>query len=416
MMKKKLRLKQIDFAIVFIFILLAAISIVSISSATYTGDQVFYGKQIIWYLVGFLCMFCVLLFDYKILTQGRVLLLLYGFGILLNLLVMVPGIGEKVNGAQLWIRIGDFSIQPSELMKIFVILILAKIIAQKKGEAWQDLHTLGKILLIAGVPFIIILLQPDLGTALILLAIIASMLLAGGLDRKWLAGGFALVVLVVGAVLLLYISDSPLLHVLLADHQIERIQIFLDPASDPSGAGYQATQAKIAIGSGMLWGKGFHQGTQAQGNWIPEPHNDFIFAVIAEEFGFVGSSVLLLCYLFLLYRLIKNCPFGKQSVWCLYCQRSNRHVCFSDFPKRWYGHWLNAHYRNPVAFYQLWGYIDCNPAGRRRSGLECWHACKKRTTAIHNLLIGVSIVRLERSFIKNRKGADTIAPLIMLTD
>lgn len=305
MMKKKLRLKQIDFAIVFIFILLAAISIVSISSATYTGDQVFYGKQIIWYLVGFLCMFCVLLFDYKILTQGRVLLLLYGFGILLNLLVMVPGIGEKVNGAQLWIRIGDFSIQPSELMKIFVILILAKIIAQKKGEPWQDLHTLGKILLIAGVPFIIILLQPDLGTALILLAIIASMLLAGGLDRKWLAGGFALVVLVVGAVLLLYISDSPLLHVLLADHQIERIQIFLDPASDPSGAGYQATQAKIAIGSGMLWGKGFHQGTQAQGNWIPEPHNDFIFAVIAEEFGFVGSSVLLLCYLFLLYRLIK---------------------------------------------------------------------------------------------------------------
>jgi rod shape-determining protein RodA len=233
------------------------------------------------------------------------LLLLYGFGILLNLLVMVPGIGEKVNGAQLWIRIGDFSIQPSELMKIFVILILAKIIAQKKGEPWQDLHTLGKILLIAGVPFIIILLQPDLGTALILLAIIASMLLVGGLDRKWLAGGFALVVLVVGAVLLLYISDSPLLHVLLADHQIERIQIFLDPASDPSGAGYQATQAKIAIGSGMLWGKGFHQGTQAQGNWIPEPHNDFIFAVIAEEFGFVGSSVLLLCYLFLLYRLIK---------------------------------------------------------------------------------------------------------------
>ncbi|MGA8941877.1 MAG: rod shape-determining protein RodA [Thermoactinomyces sp.] len=305
MMKKKLRLKQIDFAIVFIFILLAAISIVSISSATYTGDQVFYGKQIIWYLVGFLCMFCVLLFDYKILTQGRVLLLLYGFGILLNLLVMVPGIGEKVNGAQLWIRIGDFSIQPSELMKIFVILILAKIIAQKKGEPWQDLHTLGKILLIAGVPFIIILLQPDLGTALILLAIIASMLLVGGLDRKWLVGGFALVVLVVGAVLLLYISDSPLLHVLLADHQIERIQIFLDPASDPSGAGYQATQAKIAIGSGMLWGKGFHQGTQAQGNWIPEPHNDFIFAVIAEEFGFVGSSVLLLCYLFLLYRLIK---------------------------------------------------------------------------------------------------------------
>lgn len=305
MMKKKLQLKQIDFAIIFIFILLAAISIVSITSATYSGDQAFYEKQIIWYIVGFLCMFCVLLFDYKILTQGRFLLILYGFGIFLNLLVMVPGIGEKVNGAQLWIRIGSFSFQPSELMKIFAILILAKIIAQKKGEPWQDLHTLGKISLIAGLPFVIILLQPDLGTALILLAIIASMLLVGGLDRTWLAGGLTVVALIVGAILLLYIFDSPLLHVLLADHQIERIQTFLDPASDPTGAGYQATQAKIAIGSGMLWGKGFQQGTQAQGNWIPEPHNDFIFAVIAEEFGFVGSIILLLCYLALLYRLIK---------------------------------------------------------------------------------------------------------------
>ncbi len=305
MMRKKLQLKQIDFTIIFIFILLAAISIVSISSATYTGDQVLYNKQIVWYIIGFLCMFCVLLFDYKILTQGRFLTILYGFGIFLNLLVMVPGIGEEINGAQLWIHIGEFSLQPSELMKIFVILILAKIIAQKKGEPWQDLHTLGKILLFAGLPFMIILLQPDLGTALILLAIVASMLMVGGLDLKWLAGGLVMIAIIVGAVLFLYIFDSSLLHALLADHQIERIQIFLDPASDPTGAGYQATQAKIAIGSGMLWGKGFQQGTQAQGNWIPEPHNDFIFAVIAEEFGFVGSSILLISYLALLYRLIK---------------------------------------------------------------------------------------------------------------
>jgi rod shape determining protein RodA len=304
-MNKKHQIQQIDFATVLILILLAAISIVAISSATYTGNQDFYEKQIMWYIVGFLCMFGVLLFDYKILLQGKLLYILYGIGIFLNLIVMIPGIGQEVNGAQLWIRIGGFSLQPSEMMKIFVILILAKMMSRKKGEMWEDFHTLGKGLLAAGVPFVIILIQPDLGTALILLAITASILLVGGLHWKWLVGGLTAIAIVVGSVIFLYLTDSPLLHLLLADHQIERIQIFLDPASDPTGAGYQATQAKIAIGSGMLWGKGYQQGTQAQGNWIPEPHNDFIFAVIAEEFGFLGAGFLLACYLMLLYRLIR---------------------------------------------------------------------------------------------------------------
>jgi rod shape determining protein RodA len=315
MLKKMQRIRQLDLFVILALIVLAAISIVAISSATYTSDPSFVQKQMLWYTVGFLCMIGVLLFDYKNLLQGRFLYILYGFGLLLLLLVMIPGVGKKVNGAQSWIGIGSFTFQPSELMKLILILILAKILSEKKGAPWSDLKTLGKIFAFFATPFSIIVLQPDLGTAMILMAILASMLLVGGLDWKWFAGGIAVVAVAVGTVIILYTTHSPLLHLVLQPHQIERIQIFLDPASDPTGAGYQSTQAKIAIGSGMLEGKGFHHGTQAQGNWIPEPYNDFIFAVIGEEFGFIGGSVLMCAYLFLLYRLIQiagraSHPFG----------------------------------------------------------------------------------------------------------
>ncbi|MBA4543912.1 MULTISPECIES: rod shape-determining protein RodA [Thermoactinomyces] len=315
MLKKMQRIKQIDPFIILTLFVLAAISIVAISSATYTSDPSFVQKQMLWYSIGFLCMIGVLLFDYKILLQGRFLYILYGFGILLLLIVMIPGVGIKVNGAQQWIGIGSLTFQPSELMKLIFILILAKILSVKKGAPWSDLKTLGKIIAFFAIPFLIIVLQPDLGTAMILMAITASMLLVGGLNWKWFAGGIAVVAIAAGTVIILYTTHSPLLHLILQPHQIQRIQIFLDPASDPTGAGYQSTQAKIAIGSGMLKGKGFHHGTQAQGNWIPEPYNDFIFAVIGEEFGFIGASVLMCAYLFLLYRLIQiamraSHPFG----------------------------------------------------------------------------------------------------------
>lgn len=302
--KKRLLILNVDLLIIMMVLVLATISIVAISSATYTDDPTYVNKQIVWYVVGFLCMSIFLLFDYKILSQGRFLPVLFGFTLLLNILVMVPGLGVEVNGAQLWFRIGGFQFQPSEMMKLVLILILAKVLAEKKGNTWSDLPFLGKIALWFGVPFLIILAQPDLGTSLILFGILLSMLLVSGLNWKWFLAGLIVIGSIAGGVLLLYITDSPLLHVLLQPHQIERIQIFIDPASDPTGAGYQSTQAKIAIGSGMLKGKGFHQGTQAQGNWIPEPHNDFIFAVYAEEFGFIGASILICAYLFLIYRML----------------------------------------------------------------------------------------------------------------
>jgi rod shape-determining protein RodA len=310
----------VDFILITLVAALAAISIVAISSATYTEQTDFMQKQILWYIVGFLCMILFLLFDYKILMEGRFLDLLYGLSIFLLLLVWVPGIGIKVNGAKEWLRIGGIQVEPSEVVKLILILVLAKHLAAKKCETgWWDPKTLCTVLGLVALPFFLILSQPDLGMALLLTGILAAMLFVSGLDWRFFAAGLILVVLAAGSVFFLYTTHSPLLHVILKKHQIERIATFLNPSADPTGAGFQTTQAKIAIGSGMLKGKGFHQGTQAQGKWIPEPHNDFIFAVFAEEFGFIGSSVLITLFFLLIWRMVgiaekADHPFGALIV------------------------------------------------------------------------------------------------------
>ncbi|OYD07709.1 rod shape-determining protein RodA [Paludifilum halophilum] len=304
-MKISRLLRQLDVPLVLFVIALAVISIVAISGATYTIDPVYLKQQIYWYGLGILLLAATLLFDYRVLAQGRFVYLLYGFGLFLLVLVMIPGVGTSAKGAQQWLKIGAFQFQPSEFMKLFLIILLAKVTSEVKRLPIRDWKTLGKLSGLFALPFFLVLIQPDLGTALVLLGIAASVLLVAGLDWRIILAGLSSVTVLVGGVLTLYFTDHPLLHTLLQDHQIERIETFVNPASDPSGAGYQLTQSMIAVGSGQLSGKGFHNGTQAQGKWIPEPHNDFIFAVFAEEFGFIGGSLLLCTFIFLLYRMVK---------------------------------------------------------------------------------------------------------------
>ncbi|TCS94727.1 rod shape-determining protein RodA [Hazenella coriacea] len=303
-MKPSKRLMHLDFMLILILFILGSISIVAISSATYTSDSSYVEKQIGWYILGFLCMLSFLLFDLKILSQGRFLYLLYIVGILLLILVFVPGLGVKVKGAQQWIRIGSFQLQPSELMKLIFILLFGKVLAERSGFYGERLRDLGKLFILLVIPFLIILSQPDLGTALVFIAITVSMCWIAGMPRRWFLTGILTLVLSVGSVFTLYFTDHPFLQIILKDHQIKRIETFVNPAADPTGAGYQLTQAKIGIGSGSFLGKGWHQGTQVQGNWIPEPHNDFIFAVFAEEFGFLGASLVIVLFLLMIYRMI----------------------------------------------------------------------------------------------------------------
>lgn len=208
----------------------------------------------------------------------------------LVLLVLVELFGASRGGAQRWLVLGPVQFQPSEFMKIAILLALARFYQQvASGHEGIQLkhHIVAATMLLA--PTALVLKQPDLGTALMIAATGGAVIILAGLDLRIIMGGFAAGV----ATILFVIFAPPEINFLLKDYQRERVLTFLDPGRDPLGAGYQLQQAKIAIGSGQLSGKGYQQGTQSQNEYIPEQHTDFIFTIVAEEFGFLGSIGLL---------------------------------------------------------------------------------------------------------------------------
>lgn len=203
----------------------------------------------------------------------------------------IPGLGVHVSGATAWLEVAGVRLfQPSEPAKLVTIVIMAIVISQYKGniERWQDVM---RVMLFLAVPFGLILLQPDLGTGLVFIAITMGMLLVGGLKARWFV--ILAIVGVVGVGVALQAG-------VVAEYQVNRMLVFLDPEIDPRGAGYNLQQSRIAIGSGGVSGKGLEQGTQSNLNFLPERHTDFIFSVLGEELGFVGTVMLLGLYLALL--------------------------------------------------------------------------------------------------------------------
>jgi rod shape determining protein RodA len=321
MEKDKPLLQQLDFGLLFILLLLTGISLLSIYSVTHgTDDFYFVKRQIMWYALGFITIFGILFVDYRRLKELSVPL--YISGIVLLLLVIF--VGEESNGAQRWINLGGFSFQPSELMKIFLVIVIAQLLT-KTQELYEqkslkdDFILTGKIGMFSFLPFALIIQQPDLGTSLVLVGIVAVMLVAAGISWRIL---FLLGILGVGLItglVFLYFINFELFSLFIKAHQLPRIYGWLDPESEAAGYGYQLIQARLAIGSGQLMGKGFTDGAQSQGGWIPEIHTDFIFSVIGEEFGFIGASILISIYFILIYRLVQialtcNDTFGSYLV------------------------------------------------------------------------------------------------------
>ena len=211
-------------------------------------------------------------------------------------LVAVLLVGTVVNGAKSWIAVAGFTVQPAEFVKVSIIVILATLLAEKRDAENQPLNLIViASLAVAAIPVLLILLQPDLGTVLMILATLFAMLAVSGVSRWWLIGlvsaGVASIALIVAAGVL-------------AQYQIDRFTAFLNPDSDPLGVSYNVRQAEIAIGSGGWFGNGLFQGTQTAGQFVPEQRTDFIFSVAGEELGFFGSSIVLLLMLFITWRLI----------------------------------------------------------------------------------------------------------------
>ncbi|BEU88581.1 rod shape-determining protein RodA [Selenomonas sp. TAMA-11512] len=284
-------LRRLDYTLIVATLAIIVISLITIGSATHInaegGDRYwFVMRQGIFAVLNIALAALLMNFDYKALhAQGKNL---YIFNLVMLLAVLL--IGQSALGAQRWIALGPIAIQPSEFSKIIMIICLATMLEERVGK----LHTLSDLLpLLAyiGVPFLLVMKQPDLGTSLVFIAIFLGMIFVSGVNLRILAGGF-----------LAGIAAMPFLWHGLKDYQKMRLKVFMDPSVDPLGSGYHIIQSKIAIGSGLLFGKGLFEGTQSQLNFLPENHTDFIFAVVGEEMGFFGATFLLVLYLIVLWR------------------------------------------------------------------------------------------------------------------
>lgn len=307
MINKKL-LKNIDYSIIFVIIVLFAIGIMIIASATNVqilGITRQVKIQIIGFGLGFLLMLITMFFDYS--TYGDFYKVIYIGSILLLLLVYVPGLGVVRNNARSWIDLGFIDLQTSELAKIGFIISYAKYLESKynKLDSLQDLL----VPFILPIPFIaLIMQQPDLGSALVFVVITLAMLFYSGLNFK-----------IIGIGLVALVGALPLSLRFLKSHQLERIEAFLNP-NDPSLPGnYHVMQSKITIGSGQLLGKGLFNGVYHRYDYLPVQETDFIFAVASEELGFIGGAVIILLYGFFMLRILylagkSKDPFGSLMI------------------------------------------------------------------------------------------------------
>ena len=293
-MVSKRWLRRTDFVLIGAVAAILIISLITIGSATHinnpSDERYWYvERQGIFTIMNVAVAIFLMNFDYKIL--GRYGNKLYIFNIIMLLAVMF--VGQSALGAQRWIQIGPITLQPSEFSKIIMIVSIATILQDKFGRI-NSFRDFIPIALYVGFPFLLVMKQPDLGTSLVFMAIFFGMIFASGIRLKILGWIFATGV-----------ACAPLLWHVLKDYQKMRLMVFMDPNIDPLGSGYHIIQSKIAIGSGLLFGKGLFEGTQSQLNFLPENHTDFIFAVVGEELGFIGATILLLLYLLLLWRGIE---------------------------------------------------------------------------------------------------------------
>lgn len=273
---------------------LFTLGIVTLISATKgPGIQELYKTQLIWFGTGLVMSLVLIFIDSQILEKVAYL----GYGICLVLLGLVLVIGKVGGGSQRWIGIAGFHVQPSEFAKLAIVFTLAKYFRDEKSGPPYTLRKLVIPGLLIAPFFVLILLQPDLGTAGVLFLVASSMILFLRVDWRSL-----LLVTIIG-VITVPVAYRFVLH----DYQRNRVLTFLDPGRDARGSGYNALQCKIAVGSGKLFGKGYLKGTQAQLNFIPEQHTDFIFSVFAEERGFIGVALLLGLY-------VAYCFFALRTV------------------------------------------------------------------------------------------------------
>lgn len=299
---RKRELKNVEWSLVVVAIILCIIGLIALFSATQESDHDDFNKQCIWFGISLVIMIIVMMIDYE--TIVKISPILYGIFILLLIAVLFT---TPINGATSWFDIGAFSFQPGEFAKVFVILFLAFAINKIQERNKNDINKFTRILIImaiVGLPVLLIIKQPDYGTAAAFIVATALMLITAGIDKKYI---IVTAILIVVAVPLLY-------NFVLPEHAKQRIDIFLNPESDPRGAGYNIIQSKLAIGAGGLTGMGLLKGNQTQLGFLYPKTTDFIFAVIGEEMGFIVAGAVIILYVLLVTKCLYIAKTAKDSV------------------------------------------------------------------------------------------------------
>jgi rod shape determining protein RodA len=267
---------------------------------SFTGSNQYFDRQLIWIAVSLLLMFILSVVDFRFLRKTHVVVAL--FVVFSGLLALLFLAGSVFKGAKGWFDLGFFAVQPADPMKLIVVLTLAKYFSRRHVEIARIKHVIVSGFY-AAVPFLLVLVQPDFGSAIIIFAIWFGMTIVSGISKKhlfYVLGG--------GAVTFLLLWGF-----VFQPYQKARIMTFLNPLADVRGAGYNAYQSTIAFGSGQLLGKGIGYGTQSRLKFLPEYQTDFIFAAFAEEWGFVGVMLLLFCYGVLMWRILYNSYIGLSN-------------------------------------------------------------------------------------------------------
>jgi rod shape determining protein RodA len=283
--------RGVDWALITCVLCLSCIGFFVIYSATIHNGEIagLWKKQIFWFGISLITMWVFSKIDYRFWMEASYIFYIVSIVSLLAVLFL----GDQTNGARRWIKLGFISYQPSELAKLSVLLVLARYIGSKTIELYF-LRRFFILLFLLVLPLLLILKQPDLGSALLLIPVSFILMYVGGMRVRWLTW--------LG---LMALASTPLVWHFLKDYQRERLAVFIDPQDDPLGAGYNIIQSVIAIGSGGISGKGYMQGTQTQLSFIPEHHTDFIFSVVGEEWGFVGCVLVLGFYYFMIQRIFE---------------------------------------------------------------------------------------------------------------
>ncbi|MBD8067823.1 FtsW/RodA/SpoVE family cell cycle protein [Bacillus sp. PS06] len=313
-----------DYSLIFFTFLLMICSLIAIASAQKYSqyDENFVMKQLIWFGVGCVIVIFLMFFDFEQISKITPILYCIGVLLLIAILVAPESIAPIRNGAKSWFIVPGFgSLQPSEFMKIFLILMLSYVIDKHQKSRYsfdikQDLFLLVKIGIISSVPIVLVLLQNDFGSSLVMVIIVIGITFISGINWRiiFILVSFALTL--VAALVFIFLQNPNLLLQFFDDYQLNRIYSWLDPFGNAKGIGYQLAQSILAIGSGGIEGKGYYNSNV----YIPEAHSDFIFSIVGEEFGFWGACIIVSLYFLMIYRMI---------VIAMYSNRNTFELCVS---------------------------------------------------------------------------------------